>query len=265
MSSVELRSPLKGPPLRFPGQSVQAEIETLILDGVLPYFLGAVLAAFMAALEWIATWTHTPRQPWFCTIMAALLWAAFAWRLGRVRRRVQQLRLGRDGERVVGQFLDGLRVSGARVFHDVPGDGFNLDHVVVSTHGCYVVETKTRRKPVKGEARVTLSDERVFVCGQAPERNPLVQASAGAACLAKLLEASTGKRLAVRGVVVFPGWWVQPMSAQWKRDPGRPWVLEPKALPAFIEKEPETIAEADVAMAAFHLTRYVRGTEADGG
>jgi len=225
--------------------------------------LGAILAAFVAALEWIAALRHTPRQPWLYTVIAALLWAAFAWRFVRVRTRVRQLTLGRDGERVVGQFLEGLRVSGARVFHDIPGDGFNLDHVVLSTHGCYVVETKTRRKPVRGEARVTLSNDRVFVSGHLPDRNTLVQVCAGAAWLAKLLEESTAKPFAVRGVVVFPGWWVEPMSAQWKRDPGKPWVLEPKALPAFIENEPETLADGDVAMAAFHLSRYVRATEAD--
>ena len=36
------------------------------------------------------------------------------------------------------------------------------------------------------------------------------------------------------------------------------WVLEPKALPAFIENAPVMIAPSDVALAAFHLSRYVR-------
>ena len=159
MSSVELRSPIKAPPLRLPGQSLQAEIETLISEGVIPYFVAAALLVFVAALEWVSALRHTPRQPWLYTLMAVLAGAAFAWRLVRVRTRVRLLKLGRDGELVVGQFLEGLRVSGARVFHDIPGEGFNLDHVVLSTHGCYVVETKTRRKPVRGEARVTLSED----------------------------------------------------------------------------------------------------------
>jgi hypothetical protein len=34
--------------------------------------------------------------------------------------------------------------------------------------------------------------------------------------------------------------------------------LEPKALPAFVEKEPVTVVPADVALATFHLSRYVR-------
>lgn len=35
-------------------------------------------------------------------------------------------------------------------------------------------------------------------------------------------------------------------------------VLELKALPAFIESAPEMITPSDVALAAFHLSRYVR-------
>jgi hypothetical protein len=34
-------------------------------------------------------------------------------------------------------------------------------------------------------------------------------------------------------------------------------VLEPKALPAFMEREPEQIAPDDAAIAAFHLSRYL--------
>jgi hypothetical protein len=64
---------------------------------------------------------------------------------------------------------------------------------------------------------------------------------------------STGKPFAVRGVVVVPGWFVEQRSPR-----GDVWVLEPKALPAFIEQEPASIAPADVALAAFHLSRYVR-------
>jgi hypothetical protein len=36
-------------------------------------------------------------------------------------------------------------------------------------------------------------------------------------------------------------------------------LLEPKALPAWIEHAPVAITQDEVAMAAFHLGRYVRG------
>jgi hypothetical protein len=74
------------------------------------------------------------------TVFAAI---GCGWQFMRQRRQLAKLRLGRDGERVVGQFLEDLREDWARVFHDVPGDRFNLDHVVLSLNGFFVIETKT--------------------------------------------------------------------------------------------------------------------------
>jgi hypothetical protein len=79
------------------------------------------------------------------------------------------------------------------------------------------------------------------------------QAAGAARWLEDLLESSTGKKFPVRPVVVFPGWFVE------QRTPRGPvWVLEPKALPAFIEREPVTVMPSDVALASFHLSRYLR-------
>lgn len=57
----------------------------------------------------------------------------------------------------------------------------------------------------------------------------------------------------MRGVVVFPGWFVEQSMPR-----GSVWVLEPKMLPGFIEQEPNSMAASDVALASFHLSRYVR-------
>jgi hypothetical protein len=57
----------------------------------------------------------------------------------------------------------------------------------------------------------------------------------------------------MRGVVVFPGWFVEQRGLS-----GDVWVLEPKMLPGFIGQAPEMIAASDVALASFHLSRYVR-------
>jgi hypothetical protein len=165
--------------------------------------------------------------------------------------------LGRDGERVVGQFLDGLRVNGARIFHDVPAQGFNLDHVVISDRGVYVIETKTYSKP-HADAKVTFADGKLLVAGRAMDRDPIKQVRGEIDWLRRMLEESTSKRFAVRGVVVFPGWWVDPAPESIK---AQAWVLEPKALPGWIEKEPVSIAPTDVSLAAFHLSRYIRTAE----
>ncbi len=47
------------------------------------------------------------------------------------------------------------------------------------------------------------------------------------------------------------------MSREWKNSAELPWVLEPKALLAFIENERTRVPDSDVALAAYHLSRYV--------
>jgi hypothetical protein len=79
--------------------------------------------------------------------MAAVAVTVAIWKFWRIRGRVRRLRLGRDGERVVGRFLERLREGGGQVFHDIPEEGFNLDHVVISPHGLYAIETKTLSMP----------------------------------------------------------------------------------------------------------------------
>lgn len=260
MGSKLSRSPIKAKPLRLPGQSVQEAIDDLLWDEAGPYIAFALAMIVVASFEWLAVLRHLPRQPWTYSGIAALAIAFTAAKCWRVRGRLQQLKLGRDGERAVGQYLERLRVDGSDVFHDVPGEGFNIDHVVLSEHGFYAVETKTRSKPTRGDARITLTDDGLVVNGIRPDRDPLVQVQAGARWLSQLLEETTGKQFPVRGVVLFPGWFVEPMNNAWRMSAEKPWVLEPKALPRFIESEPQRIEHSDLKLAAYHLSRYVRAT-----
>jgi len=249
------RSPLKARPLRNPGQSLDEEIQRVIDDQAMAPFAAIFALWAIALVEWFGVWRDLPRRPWVFTLVALAGTAVMALRIVRLRRKVRDLRLGRDGELVVGQFLDGLREGGARIFHDVPAEGFNLDHVVISTHGIYVVETKTITKP-SADAKVIYDGERVTVAGWKPDRDPVKQAAAESNWLRQLLTQSTGRDFPVRGVVVYPRWWVEQTN---KDRPHEVWVLEPKALPKWIENAPATISAADVAMAAYHLSRYVRG------
>ena len=42
------------------------------------------------------------------------------------------------------------------------------------------------------------------------------------------------------------------------------WVLEPKALPSFLEREAVRLPKEDVQLIAFHLSRFVRSTQGPG-
>jgi nuclease-like protein len=246
------QSPLKAKSLRNPGDSVDEEIRRWTDDRVMEplWFAGGFF--LVASMEWFGYLTHSPRRPMLFTAVALIAIAFAVWRIGVIRGKVKQLKLGRDGERCVGQFLERLRDGGGQVFHDIPGEGFNLDHVVISRHGLYVVETKTVSKP-SPKATVVVEGDSLRVPGRLPDRNPIEQVSAGARWLERMLENSTGKRFAARGVVVYPGWFVEQRSSR-----GPVWVLEPKMLPGFIEQETATVDPADVALVSYHLSRYVR-------
>lgn len=249
------RSPLKGKPLRNPGQSLDEEIQRVIDEKAMAPFIAVAGLWAITWVEWLAVWRDLPRQPWLFTLVALVGTAWLVVRIVRLRRNVRTLRLGRDGERAVGQFLDGLREGGARIFHDVPADGFNLDHVVISTHGIFVVETKEITKP-SADAKVIYDGEQVTVAGFKPDRDPVRQAAAEATWLRRLLQQSTGRDFPVRGAVVYPRWWVEQVNKSRPRDV---WVLEPKALPKYIENAPVVLGAEDVALASYHLSRYVRG------
>jgi hypothetical protein len=246
------QSPLKIKPLRLPGQTADDDIVRLREGALMDHLFAAGCVFLLASMEWFGYLMHTGRHPWAFTVLAVVTLGYVAPRIWRLKKNLKELKLGRDGEKIVGEQLECLREQGAQVLHDVPGEGFNLDHVVISTHGIYAIETKTRTKP-SSKARVVVYGDSLTVAGHAPDRNPIEQVTAAARWLEGTLQQSTGRRFFVRGVVVFPGWYVEQKGPR-----GDVWVLEPKALPAFIENAPAMIAPSDVALAAFHLSRYVR-------
>jgi hypothetical protein len=81
---------------------------------------------------------------------------------------------------------------GYQVFHDLVGDGFNVDHVIIGPGGVYVIETKTISKPAKGESSVKYDGATITVDGNVPDRNPVAQAKAGANWIREIIKSSTG-------------------------------------------------------------------------
>jgi nuclease-like protein len=253
----ENRSPLKGKPLRSPGQSLQEQRDDLVHDRLLGPLITALVLIILAGMEWIRYLAPAKPQPLFYSLVAfgGIAYAAIRW--WRVWPELKSLRLAIDGERAVGQFLERLREDGYQVFHDVIGEGFNVDHIVIGPGGVFTVETKTRSKPARGDARIVFDGERILVAGIEPDRNPMVQAKAQAGWLRALLTESTGKKFSVRPVVVYPGWFVEQKAGATREF----WVLEPKALPAFLAHEPVVLSPEDVKLASFHLSRFIRTQE----
>lgn len=110
----------------------------------------------------------------------------------------------------------------------------------------------------RGEPRIDFDGERLTAAGHQPDGDPIIQAKAQASWLQRLLQESTGRRITVRPVVVFPGWYVQQSEGSTREI----WVLEPKALPGFLEHEARRLDQEDVKLISYHLSRHIRATEA---
>jgi hypothetical protein len=161
------QSPLKIKPLRPPGQTVDDDIVRLREGALMDHLFAAGCVFLLASIEWFGYLTHSGRHPWAFTVLALVTLGYVAPRIWRLKKKLKELKLGRDGEKIVGEQLECLREQGAQVLHDVPGEGFNLDHVVISTHGIYAIETKTRTKP-SSKARVVVYKDSLTVAGRAP-------------------------------------------------------------------------------------------------
>lgn len=254
MRTEKKRSPLdRARPLRAAGQSLTNQLDDVLYDHALAPLLIAIFSCVFASVEWIRYVLKTPPVPVFASICAALvvIWAVF--KIKRSMKLAEQIKLGRDGERVVAQYLEWFRSSNFFVFHDVPNGDANVDHVLIGPKGVFTIETKTHSKPVRGECRVSVVNGEVRANGLVLDRNPLVQAKAQANWLKGFLAESQFKAH-VWPVVAFPGWFVEPFDT---RATGA-WVLEPKALNKFIENEPERLSREQVQAMASALSSYIR-------
>ena len=248
-----LRSPIKQKPLRSPGDSLRdAAIE--VWDSEFTAWLVVVFVAVaLAGWEWWRWFFTFPPSPWTVTAVALVVTVVAVVKMRRVLSKLDRLRLGREGERAVGEALDDLRAAGYRVFHDVPGDGFNVDHVLIGPGGVFVIETKTRSKPEGRKATITYDGEQIKVDGFAPDRDPLVQVQANCRYVRELIERGCTVRPFIRGVVLFPGWWIerQPRGVD-------VWVLNEKVLPGFLHQEDRRLSADQIANLSECLATQVR-------
>jgi hypothetical protein len=251
------RSPLKGAPLRYAGQSLDEEIDRLWEDDLMPYVVSAIFIIGFAVQEWWKWYFNMPPHPIFISVIALIVVAYVSRKFILVRRKIRTLRMARDGERVVGQFLEGLRENGYRVLHDIVGDNFNIDHLLIGPKGVFTIETKTMSKPARGKPEIDYDGTQILVNGFKPDRDPVVQAKAQAHWIKELVKELTGKSITVRPAVVYPGWFINQTHKEIKREV---WVLNPKALSSYIENSDGELSDEDVRSFHAHLSRYVRNT-----
>lgn len=252
------RSPLKNPPLRNPGESLQEQLEALVNDKVLFFFLIGALPLAFALAEWVDFFFNPDPHPVVLTL-TAIPCVVFSWiKIQRLLPQASNIARGIKAEKSVGQYLEQFRAQGYQIFHDIPGESggkkFNIDHVIIGPKGIFTIETKYAQKPERGETRIQYDGHQISINGQIPDRDPVVQAKAQSRDLKSLLKESTGKMFFVKPVVVYPGWYVPDL---YRADV---WVINPDRLGSFVESSNVQLSDSDVHLASFHLSRYIQSS-----
>jgi len=212
---AEAIEPFRELPLRPPGESLRRKIEEINEKFDNEF---AVIGILCTGAGTYATCMTVVSGAKGVPIMLAgstiILGTILAWRkLTKLQTELWQNRLGFDGERLVGEQLNRMVADGFHVFHDMPFDGFNIDHVLVGPPGVFAIETKTKRKPadLKGTDRATVifdGVKLVFPRGNF-DSDGIAQAERNAATLSKFLSSATGEPTKVYPLLTLPGWWVE--------------------------------------------------------
>ena len=253
-------SPIKAKTLRHYGQSLDERIDDLFNEKVLKYSLMTLLLIIMTGREWLVYYKNLPPSPKMMTFITIIVFAFSFFKIRKILQEVKHLRQGREGERAVGQFLEIFREKGWKVFHDIIGEGFNLDHVIISEKGIFLIETKTYSKPEGKKPIIHFDGQSLNIDGFNDKDRILNQARATSNWLKKIIEDTTGQVYPIRPVVVFPGWFIEQSNKSGNSDV---WVLNPKALPVYIENQKTVLSAEQVNLASYHLSRYVRAKEAE--
>ena len=250
-------SPITRKLLNLPGQSLDIRLQDFAADHFLLPMMVVAMLLIMCITEWTGYLSHSERNPWGLSAMFIVTAVAFGMRWRRDWAELKALKLGRDGERAMAEYMDQRLDPSARVFQDIPTAHGNVDHLIICSRGIYAVETKTRSKPPRRGAVVTVTSECLQVDGIAPDRDPISQARTGAMDLHQVLKTFTKKPVWVTPVVVFPGW-----SVLDRREfPAPVWVLGGSELAERIAQRSESLSALDVARLSRHLTRHIRAAK----
>lgn len=221
----------------------------------IPVIIAAMLALF-AGLEWWYYLEPAMRSPYPATLLAMLTIAYASFNLWRVSPEMGYMKQAVESEQYVGELLEGLREHGYRVFHDLQSDDVDVDHVIVGTTGVFTIETQALSQ--RDGSRLQFDGETILLNGKPLKQNPVEQAKSQASWLKAALKLNVGKEYDVWPVVLFPGWAIEQPSSAFREM----WVLEPKALSAFLAGKPQKLTMDEVKIISGQISLFIRAQEA---
>lgn len=259
------RSPLYGKQLgHVPGQQLLGRVRDHQEEVIIGLYL-MLLALPVMFMVWATQSIDWAEVRWgFGETFFAIGWLAFFgygfWQYQRHYRQHAQASDGLLAERVTGMQLNRLLAQGCTVMHDLPAEGFNIDHVVIAPRGVYAVETKSFRKPKgAGEERHRVGfDGKALRFPDFINTDAPAQAIRQAQWLAREIRSATGTACPVTAALALPGWYIVQDESVWRTAAVK--VFSPMGEGSnFMAKGAEVLTGAERAMVSKALAlRYPR-------
>jgi len=198
--------------LRSPGQSLDEAIDDIrnkVLDKL--FFILAIMLIFIIL-------SITLQFPSYFQIIYILIFFGYlVFLVQKYYPALRDYRLGRDGERSMAQYLSAVarqlskEDANMHIYHDLVNEKkkFNIDHVIVSKKGIFIVETKTYRKDQGITNTIFSNGCELIKNGQKLSNDIPLQIKGQAKWLQNELHQVTGKKYEIIKIIAFVGWYVK--------------------------------------------------------
>ncbi len=251
---MKKKSPIKKEKLRrMPGQSLDNEISKKI-DDLLFAILSPLIFFVISLMEFSQWYFKTDPNPLIYLIIFILSLIYGIYKFLKTKKNIQKLKMARDGEVAVGQQLELLREYGCRIYHDILGDNFNIDHVIISEKGIFIIETKTYSKPEKGESKIVYDGKHLNINGYHIGDSIIKQAKAEQNWLKESIKEALDITFDIKSIVVFPGWYIKSSTSLSETEV---WVLNPKALPKLIGNMQTKLSKEDMMKISYTISKFL--------
>ncbi len=209
------KNPLTIKILRAPGESLLREINELKIDYSCTVFIIIIIPLFFISIHlsdsYISGTPETISRYIINSLATIGMMGYFVYKLFNILKEIENKRLGYDAERATGQELNKLLSLGYKVFHDIPGNKFNIDHIFIGKNGVFAVETKGRSKSLTGKGKdnaTVVYDGESLQFPSWKETEPIIQVKSSSRWLSTELSSAVGEDISVVPVLSIVGWFI---------------------------------------------------------
>ncbi|MDD2680754.1 MAG: nuclease-related domain-containing protein [Patescibacteria group bacterium] len=247
------KSPLRKESLRRAGQSLDEKINKEIDDKIIFPFIVVFVIWAIVIISWLSIYFKISYNPQIFTIAAILVTIFFAIKIPAAIKNIKNMRLGRDGECIVAESLEELRSVGYKIYNDIVGESFNIDHIIVGPGGVFTIETKTYRKRVGTNPQVNYDGNVIKIDGAVYPKDAIQQAKGQMYWLEGFIKDKVKLTMNVIPVVIFPGWFITGNNSS-----REVWVLNENSLLTILKSREQILNKEQINLIASHIESYNR-------